>query len=336
MDSILDTKCERRGHVWLTHVNGETIVMETSCHTRRCRNCAPKLRSLFVMLVKYGIRISIPQHFYFITVTLKAGKGLEKDAAYVATKWPLLLRFLKKSYGPNLMWVRVIELTQRKQPHLHLILTFGPGINPRAYCQKEPRYNDEWLSRTDCDCLEHRIGFAWLSITGDSYVIDARPILPGDEEYIAKYVAKSFRILDEMGELGFHRSWSRSRNWPVDRLQLLATKEEQWANVEFAYWMAAKPRPQEASLREWLDRSETHVLKERVGTELSLAFAEEAQKKRLTARVKKLWRHFNVSSEEHNSTRPSSGGSGPGRGVGPRTDGRSAEERDRGASRHRG
>lgn len=226
------------------------------------------------MMVEYGIRSSIQESFYFITVTYKAGTpDSQRDAQSVRRDWRDLCLWLRPLY-PNLKWIKVVELTRRNQPHLHVVLSFGPGTNPEAACEKKARYDDAWRRKL-CECVEHAWSRAWWRITGDSFVIDCRPVVSGtsDAAYLGKYLAKSYLHKDGLAALGFQRTWSRSRSWGVDRLRFRETEEKEWRKTEFTYGMVSAD-PQRTA-RYWIKRTEESNPFERLGTDLNWEMEKE-------------------------------------------------------------
>lgn len=120
----------------------------------------------------------------------------------------------------------------------------------------------------------------WGEATGDSYVVNAQKVVGagGAAEYIGKYLEKSFLVRSRMEKRGFNRRFSRSRNWPVEKLQLAITKEKGWSMVDFAYAGRAGGR----FLRKRLERQPEEMDElERVGTDLILTLEEKASRKRL-------------------------------------------------------
>lgn len=244
-------------------------MIKTTCKVKRCLACQSKLTALFKMLVEYQLVTSTQESFYFITLTYRAGPSLQRDARYVAATWTRLLWWFKSRFGTGLKWVRVIELTKARQPHLHVILSFGPGSSslvPR--CERKARYDLKWRNKV-CECLEHRISAAWKRITGDSYVVDVRDVDISHAGYLAKYVAKSYIHTEAFRALGFHRSWSRSRTWKVDRLQLETTARNGWYRVLFSYGQESGFGLDGPDIRWEVKHGETSPLRRRVGTEMA-------------------------------------------------------------------
>lgn len=287
----------------------EDVVLETVCHVKRCLACQPKLAGLFKMLVEYGMKFSAPERFYFITLTYRQGKKLQRDADYVRGTWRRLLSWIRSKYGKGVKWLRVIELTKQMQPHLHVILSFGLGReNIRARCERKAKYDGAWLAKV-CDCLEHVFSKRWHLITSDgrctyggkecescTYVVDARDALEGDAWYLAKYVAKGFIHSDAFVRLGFSRSWSRSRSWPGERLQLETTAAKDWRRVEFGFGRAGAFGVDRDTMRERVERGKESPLRRRVGTELARILQYEAEDKAAERKVLKMMEGLRASN----------------------------------------
>lgn len=90
----------------------------------------------------------------------------------------------------------------------------------------------------DCACLAHRFARQWLSVTSDSYIIHATPVVGGvgAGSYMAKYLMKGFMDSSRETALGMKRRWSSSRGWPGSgKLMLARTLEEGWYEIEFVF-----------------------------------------------------------------------------------------------------
>ena len=125
----------------------------------------------------------------------------------------------------------------------------------------------------------------WEDITGDSYIVDVQDTSAGDggARYMSKYFVKDMLYDGKRKELGFARSWSRSRNWPVQTPELLATFQGRWAYVDAGampdyFWQEAPYTPgmkfQEAyaeALRYWIEKTEANQdgLLDYIGTDLT-------------------------------------------------------------------
>lgn len=269
-------ECMRKGVIYLTSArHGETVGIETTCKTRRCVACQPKLKAKMAMLVEYGI--STLGHSYFITFTFVMRQS-QKDAPYVRACWKKVLDFMRSKWGQGkkkkLAWIYVVELTKKNQPHLHVVMNFGTASLVAA-CQTRATYRRDWRERK-CDCLEHVLSSVWHGITGDSFVVDCRAVSSarGDAGYLAKYFAKGLALRDNLEALGFYRSWARSNTWPGDQLHLRETDLSGWRRIEF------HPGSPSEMTRDWLDNPPYLIgllrekLLERAGTDLALALAE--------------------------------------------------------------
>ena len=165
-------------------------------------------------------------------------------------------------------WLRVVELTQQSQPHLHVVIgTVRRRI--RCYGAEGLRAVAFWRRMGRCDCLAHVVSGVWLRVTGDSWIVDATPVAGagGAGGYLAKYMRKGSlnRVLIE--RLGFVRRWSSSRGWPGSgRMRLRQTMEGGWAKSDFSYSGFAEPMVRVMDLG--FKRAEGHKLLDRVGPEL--------------------------------------------------------------------
>ena len=154
-------------------------------------------------------------------------------AQYVGAEWRRLLYHLKKSL-PQLAWLKVTQLTKRGTPHLHVVMG---NLNGRvARCEKDVYKNLAWSqARCKVDCLEHEVARLWLNITTDSWVVDVRPVVgpAGAGAYLGRYLATDFLMHSRLVELGYHRRYNRSRNWPHERrMEYEATARGEWHLVE--------------------------------------------------------------------------------------------------------
>lgn len=128
--------------------------------------------------------------------------------------------------------------------------------------------------------MEHQLSKIWQKITGDSYVVDAREVMGSDPGYLSKYVAKSFLHTDAFRMLGFHRSWSRSRTWGVERFLLDATVADDWKSVAFTKGReVSHGLIKYGSWEAWVKAGQTSWLRARVGTELARELAHEREDK---------------------------------------------------------
>lgn len=215
----MSKKCPRQGFVRMKLYKGGDVVTTVNCRTWGCLACRDRKTNQVKAMIRYGISTLGPT--YLITLTLRLGKGESpKDAKYVAAKWKRYISILQER-SPNLSWMRIVELTKKRQPHLHLVVG---GIGDRKFSCAGVRHawSEEWV-RAQCreDCLEHEWSALWLKVTGDSYIVNVRPVMgaSGAAAYLAKYLGKGVMDRDALEELGFLRRWSCSNNWPRGQLQ---------------------------------------------------------------------------------------------------------------------
>ena len=228
------SQCFRPGHVWLVSKEGEFGWIPTTCKTWRCKGCRDRMMSLFKARVEIGC--SSLGRCAFITGTYKADVRSPTDATYVRKDWKELWRrlpHLKKS----LKWLRVMEVTRKGTPHWHLVA--GPIQHERIRCWSGKLRTKQYLRHwKTCDCLAHEFSRAWFSITGDSFIIHATPVLGarGAGAYMAKYMVKTFGAETRLKALGMARRWSSSRGWPGSgQLRLAPTEGCGWTTRTFRY-----------------------------------------------------------------------------------------------------
>lgn len=285
--------CPRQGIAWLVANNRYQTVtaMRTTCKTKGCPICRHKVKAKFTMLVQYGLLTLGP--CYFTTLTLKAGHALEKDALYVRQVWRRMLRWLRHTF-PTVEFVKVVELTRQHQPHLHLVIHLGPTFWTAA-CEQSHKYNERWLNK-QCDCLEHRFSAAWHHITRNSFVVNVSKVnTPAKTaSYLGKYMAKGIHHKRQLAQLGFLRSWARSKGWPFDPIRLAQTEEGGWKKK---YFTGPNQVPEgflgKGSALQWLEASESRGIR-RLGTDLALQLQQhrEDQAARMTIDPNLLRRIF--------------------------------------------
>lgn len=218
------------------HYNQYVGTLPTVCKTWGCSVCQKKLMAYFSQRIRHAVSMDGP--CYFITNTLRLAKDDQpKDARYANRVLTLWLRELKSRYQ-RMWYVKVPELTKRKQPHFHLMI--GGLGNRNACCGrvvKGKHYHvfSKGYARRQCNCLEHELSKLWLSCTGDSYRLQADQVYSarGAGKYLAKYFSKDFANHKEMVAAGFTNRFSFSRNVPkLERIQLAGTEESLWNRVE--------------------------------------------------------------------------------------------------------
>jgi len=183
--------------------------------------------ALFTARVEAGI--SELGRCCFITVTYRVDGKRREDAASVRRDWKELWRRWKKGGEPKFHWLRVIELTEKKQPHVHLVV--GPVEGKmRCYGSEGPNWK-AFKKDQECRCLSHRMSRVWYGITG-AWIVHAVPVTgaPGAGAYLGKYMRKQL-YTSELRAAGFKRSWSTSRGWPGNgRMRLRLTVCDGWVN----------------------------------------------------------------------------------------------------------
>lgn len=274
---------------------------------------------------------------YFITVTYRlAGQETRRDAASVQKDWTELLRTLKyRLSNRNIAWLKIVEATKKGQPHLHLIVG---GIGNRVACCESDRlacyhgWNQKRMV-ADCerDCIEHEWAKAWFDITGDSYIVNSKPILGayGAGAYLSKYLVKGMAHRRVLQELGFARRWSKSRNWPAkDVLQLEGTLAQAWVHTRFGY----KGWPWNADLAASAESREFNVLNKRIGTEMAAGLAARAYRHRSTGFIRKV---FDASNRTETESAHNQYGHGRSDSGIPTPDGRGPQQHAPGGALHR-
>lgn len=271
--------CPRAGYIRLTSKIGATVVVKSTCKTWGCKQCRERVKSRVLSMMSYGCLML--GECWLITVTYKTdGCGSVRNAASVAKDWAALLSRLRQSPDmKSVAWFRVVELTKLGQPHLHLIVG-GIGNGP-------------WKE------IQRRWREYWLEITGDSYIVDVRPVLGayGAAAYLGKYLVKGLMDREELESLGFKRRWSCSNNWPRADVVLQGTDQGRWARVQFIGGMEAGAE----KLALEAEDSASSPLLDRVGDPVAVAYerkmvvkAKRAKLKGVIKGVKNNWKALGV------------------------------------------
>ena len=227
-------RCPKAGFIILTNYQGRSFVMGTKCKTWRCIVCRKSVLSYVKMRMEYGC-LTLGR-FYLITVTFQAESESAKDAAHVRARWEQLIRFLKQR-SPNLTWMKIVELTKKGVPHLHLLVG-GVGKRTDSCAPKgyEFKFNVHTIhQRCAKDCLIHEWSRAWYAVTGDSFVVHARKGYSPARlaNYLGKYLVKGFYQREDLKEMGFERRWSCARNWPrPEKLETITSANGGWAKTQ--------------------------------------------------------------------------------------------------------
>ncbi len=273
-------ECPRGGYLWLNHKRGRVIVPAT-CKTWTCRSCRNAVLQKVKNRIEHGV-LTLGTS-YFITVTVKyRGVSTIKNAPYVAKAWERLLYRLKRSPRyRTAAWFKVPELTQKGQIHLHVVLGGIGDVVSHCEPHNPPHAYDATWRRKPCDCLEHEWSQAWHEITGDSYVVDCRPVRSagGMAGYLGNSLKKGMYAHDGLEKLGFKRRWSASNNWPPDpAIRLAQTVLGTWRSVS---WSNERTSAGHLS-RSIMDRQDPDdPLLTRVGSDLANSMAKTKKRRRL-------------------------------------------------------
>lgn len=284
--------------------DGEFITVPTNCKTKRCKACNLRVKALVKKRIRSGCSLVGPS--WFITLTYRqVDESTQRNALSVAADWTALVRLRKKSHR-SLTWFKVVEMTKRGQPHLHLIVG-GIGNDRTGCCYPRARdgrcsheFSVEWVEsecRSDDVCVEHEWVRDWFDITDDSFVVYAKPVKSSRRaaSYLAKYVVKDVAS-SGLARLGFKKTWTRSRNWPgCDKLEFA---NEDWDKTEFTY-SAGSTEVRDKSRKE-VENSAQHPLSQKTGSSEAWTEAQKALDKvnlmKLKGMADAINRTQNVSS----------------------------------------
>ncbi len=290
---MLINECPRKGYVFLW-AQGERIVIPTTCKGWECIPCQPK--KIFVMRKTAELGCLRMQRNFgssaFITTTF-AMKGLRsiRNASFVSEVWHRLLKvFIRPKW---ITWFRVVELTKKGQPHLHLIASWPNIGNEVLTCRingVRSEFGKKWLD-VDCLCVEHELSRLWYGITGDSWITDVRPIASSEKagSYVASYIKKGMRTWSQLEALGFKRRYSKSSDWPVSGIWMRGS-ELPWHSDGFGYsppnfdWMVEHCKDSK-----WLEVR---------GDNLVIEYNLDAQRKMMKRKVEQIDRYLHASGHE--------------------------------------
>lgn len=282
---------------------GQLIATEVSCKTWGCVECRDRKLAEVKRRMWYGC--SILGSCYLITLTYRAVNGETPRNADGARKvWRAWLQRLNNKF-PKVAWFRIVELTKMGIPHYHLLVGGLETLMPRE-CRTLKK--DLW-KESGCDCLTHWVARSWYESTGDSYIVDVRHVVgpSGISNYLGKYLIKSMGEgqRERLEALGYPRRFSRSDNWPSDKLQSRGTAEGGWSAAVYE----RRHGPKEEYLSKLATESEGDYLLERVGPELLLK-AEAKLKKRYSMGVLKGVNREPNHIRETREIAPGGGGDG--------------------------
>lgn len=280
----MDNQCPKRGVLFM-YKFGREYAVRTTCHNWSCVQCRDRV--LAVVMAKMEVGILILGECYLITLTFVLKRGTKRGAEYVATVWRRFLKELNRRW-PKVEWFKVVELTKKGQPHLHLLMG-GFGEKRMGCCGRnnDHGYGAMWKAscRSNPECLEHQISRMWESASGDSWVVDAREVVgaAGASSYLSKYLKKGM-YTGRLAEAGFARRYSRSKGWPSGKIGLRGSVVG-WDGV---VWKGSWELPGDVEAR--LQKSEGAYLMEVVGHDIVKAIQERRVRK---VKAKKILRMLN-------------------------------------------
>ena len=184
--------------------------------------------------------------------------------------------------------MKVVELTEWGQPHLHLIVTGVPGgSNDRCPGNKNDK---EWVEqgcfKVGPACLLHDVAQNWARVTkklgNESWIVDVSKVKSNRKAglYVSKYITKGGND-PRLAKLGFRRVWSTSQGFTPDlRIRLRGTIEGKWKKVEF--W---QPNKDPVS---WLAHSDGDRDLELTGHPLVMAKYEARARQKNIAWIKEI------------------------------------------------
>lgn len=168
--------------------------------------------------------LSIPGQCFFITATLKLGGQGIVDVASVQKVWRQWLSNLKYQHPKYKAteWFKVVELTKKGQPHIHLLMRMPKG-----------NFTGACTNRQCGDCVQCEMRVVWRKVTRrntsteESYILDVEDVRYIDRmaTYITKYVTKTFFEVEG-------RRYATSRNWCESSELRLKGSESGWRSVK--------------------------------------------------------------------------------------------------------
>lgn len=276
--------CPRKGVAYLrANYNEPELRVQTSCKAWSCKSCRDRKLGMVASIMEYGLLVR-DSEAYLVSVTYRAsGPGslpVENpvSAEHVNRDWRELVRRLKRlDQFKKMATFRVVELTKRGQPHLHLLWM---GITGASFCRTcKPRNEPKkWLEVT-CECIQGVLRNTWFSITGDSWIVDVTAIYSnaGAAWYLCKYLRKGMygKVREGLDRLGFARRYAASQNWPRgDKMERRGTVEKRWKGNRFEYGAMKANDVMDAYVR-------AHPLMEQMGTDMAAQMKRQKKGKKL-------------------------------------------------------
>lgn len=240
--------------------------------------------SLFRMRIQYGSLML--GECWLITLTQKADQEDDRiNADSVGRALTELVRTLKIR-SPELSWLKVVEVTKRGTPHLHLIVGGLTKNRSERCCGEDPPYSSRWIQE-DCrkDCLIHEWGREWFHRSGN-FVVDVRKVhdAGGVAGYLSKYLTKGFLLRERLEALGFVRRWACSRNWPREKqIRLRGSLGQGWYHTEVVARSFQKEK-----MKALERRDKNAYMMQQVGDDLGLLLRSRIERRGQLARVSQL------------------------------------------------
>jgi len=177
-DRLLEAFAECGNALRLGLLDDDLVLLCNKCHNRHCQACAAEKRRHLVAAVRDRVA-PIKTRVRFVTLTLRCQpvRLVDQLERLLASFRRLRQRvFWKKACtgGISFVELKLGENSQKWHAHLHLLVEVSATKIIRG--EEVP-----WLDA-------HDLAKEWHAVTGDSYIVDVRPLL--DDTRVASYVAK--------------------------------------------------------------------------------------------------------------------------------------------------
>lgn len=279
-------QCPRRGVVKLEDDTGWLLATKTTCKTWGCKVCRERVAALVRLRMEYGC-LKLRDSFLITLTYANLDMQSLRDAHSVQVDLERFWKSLRKR-NPQLSYFKIVEMTKRKQIHLHLIVG-GITSDRRDTCDKT--FYKRRREVCKFDCLHCELVKVWESITG-SFVIDVRKVYAssGLANYLGKYLTKQFYNWDQLEERGFKRRWSRSKNWPSPGpLRLLGTVLGVWRRIVVVeHWY------KKSEMEALVEASKNDPLMQIVGDDLAIELGKKRRDVGLIRRLEGYLNEFDI------------------------------------------